>query len=84
MVTESTFRENSIAGRNNMVFLISMGIAVAFILVCGESLRKHPVPYYIAAVLFAAAVVLMAWCNISLPGVIGTWLWPVFSRGGLG
>ena len=78
------FREDSIAGRNNMVFLISMGIAVVFILVCGESLRKHPVPYYIAAVLLAAAVVLMAWCNISLPGVMDTWLWPVFSRGGLG
>jgi len=67
-----------------MVFLISMGIAIMFILVCREMLRKHPVPCYVAAVLLAAAVVLVTWRNISLPGVVGTWLWPVLSHGGLG
>lgn len=67
-----------------MVFLISMGIAVIFICTCGEMLQKHPVPYYITAVLLAAATFLITWCNITLPDAVETWLWPVFSRGGLG
>ncbi|MDE7327178.1 MAG: FMN-binding protein [Lachnospiraceae bacterium] len=67
-----------------MVFLISIGMVILFILACKESLRKNPVPYTIAAVWMAAAVVLVEWCKIPLPDVVDTWLWPVFSHGGLG
>ncbi len=54
-----------------MLFLISLGIAVCFALLCGGALRKHPAPFYIAAAILSIGAV----CLVNLhPGGIPAWL----------
>ena len=42
-----------------MLFLISLAIALAFVLLCGKALRTHPAPFYIAAAVLSICAVLV-------------------------
>ncbi|MGM9605103.1 MAG: FMN-binding protein [Faecousia sp.] len=44
-----------------MIFIISLVIAAAFILLCGKALRAHPAPFYIAAAALSALVIELYW-----------------------
>ena len=66
-----------------MIFLISLGISIGFILFFGKALRTHPVPFYWGAVAIALASVLVTWSGIALPTVFAEYILPIFARGGL-
>ena len=66
-----------------MIFLVSFGIALLFILVCGRVLRTHPVPFYVGAAWIAAAAAVLTWCGTALPTGFAQCVWPIFARGGL-
>lgn len=63
-----------------MIFLISLALAALFIRFCAKSLKKHSVPYYIAATAIAAAVLLCTVYGVRFPGWFSTWVWPIFAR----
>ena len=65
--------------------LISFLLAVLFVAVCGNSLRRHPVPWYLAALAAAVAtpVLSLTGASAAFPPLIRTWVWPLFYRGGL-
>lgn len=63
-----------------MIFLISLALTALFIRFCAKSLRVHPVPYYLGAVIIAAAVVLCTVNGVVFPGWFSTWVWPIFAR----
>ena len=44
-----------------MIFIISLVIAAAFILLCGKALRAHPAPFYIVAAVLSALVTGLYW-----------------------
>lgn len=44
-----------------MIFIISLVVAAAFILLCGKALRAHPAPFYIAAAALSALVIELYW-----------------------
>lgn len=68
-----------------MNILISLAVAVIFIIACRESLRKHPAPYYIGAIALSAGVSLIRILGLSshLPAFISDYIWPVFYNGGI-
>ncbi|MGM9522499.1 MAG: FMN-binding protein [Oscillospiraceae bacterium] len=66
-----------------MIFLISLILAVLFVLFLSEALKKHPVPFYIAASVISISVFILTRQGVRLPSFVNTWIWPVFSRGGL-
>lgn len=66
-----------------MILLISLVISAAFIAFAGKPLRKNPMPFYVGAVLIAAASVFVVWSEMRFPAVIADWMIPIFARGGL-
>ena len=69
-----------------MIFIISLVITAAFILLCGKALRAHPAPFYIVAAVLSALVTGLYWAapaflslqlRTRLPSVLR--LWAVFS-----
>lgn len=44
-----------------MIFIISLVIAAAFLLLCGKALRAHPAPFYAAAAVVSALVIELYW-----------------------
>lgn len=66
-----------------MIFLISLALAVLFILACARPLKKHPFPFYAAAAAAALAVIGCTWCRVSFPAWFQNWIWPLFARGAL-
>lgn len=64
-----------------MIFLISLVLAAAFIWGCAKLLKKHPVPFYIAAVVIALVVIGCTWGRVSFPAWFQNWVWPLISRG---
>ena len=66
-----------------MIFLISAVIALIFILFCDKAVRRHPVPFYIGTTVISILTVTLTWLNAEMPFVIYTYIWPIFSRGGL-
>lgn len=65
--------------------ILSFIFAGIFIMVCSNSLRKTPVPYYLAATFLAVLVFFCQKTGVSLrfPIFIRTYIWPIFYRGGL-
>lgn len=66
-----------------MIFLLSMVLALLFVLFLGKSVRTHPIPFYLAAAGIAAAVAVLTWCGVRFPAGFTQWIWPIFARGGL-
>lgn len=63
-----------------MIFLLSLVLAGLFVRFCAKSLKSHPVPYYVGAVILAVAVPAVTLAGVPFPAVIATWVWPIFSR----
>jgi len=67
-----------------MLFLISLGVAVCFVLLLGETLRKHPAPFYIAAAaLSIGSVFLTELRNSNLPSFVTEYIIPQLTKGTL-
>lgn len=66
-----------------MTFLISLGLAVLFVLLLEKPLRAHPVPFYVGVAAIALAVMGTAWSGTALPDWVTAYVWPVLARGGL-
>lgn len=66
-----------------MIFLISLVLSVLFVLLCGKTLKRHPVPFYVLAVCLSVAMTVCALNGVRFPAFVQTWIWPLLSRGGL-
>lgn len=63
-----------------MLFLIALVIAVSFSLICAPALRKKPLPFYIAAAVLSAAVVILAQYRIENE-LVQKYILALFSKG---
>ncbi len=63
-----------------MLFLIALVIAVSFSLLCAPVLRKKPLPFYIAAAVLSAAVVILAQYRIENE-LVQKYILALFSKG---
>lgn len=63
-----------------MLFLIALVIAVSFSLICAPALRKKPLPFYIAAAVLSAAVVILAQYRIENE-FVQKYILALFSKG---
>ena len=63
-----------------MLFLIALVIAVSFSLLCAPALRKKPLPFYIAAAVISAAVVIHAQYRIENE-FVQKYILALFSKG---
>lgn len=63
-----------------MILIISLVLAALFLWGCAKPLKRHPVPFYIAAVVIALAVLVCTVKGVSFPGWFQSWVWPLFSR----
>ncbi|MBQ6517284.1 MAG: FMN-binding protein [Anaerolineaceae bacterium] len=66
-----------------MIFIIALAAALTFTIAFSALLRKHPVPFYAAAVMISILIVYCTWQHAAFPGWFETWVWPVFARGAL-
>ena len=66
-----------------MIFLISLIIAGLFTFFAGESLRKHPLPYYLGAAFLTLLVIVLDFAGIRAKGFIAEWIMPVLTKGAL-
>lgn len=66
-----------------MILLISLAVSAVFAVFAGQQLRKRPAPFYVGAVMIAAASVFVVWSGMRLPTWIADWMIPIFARGGL-
>ncbi len=53
-----------------MLFAIALLIAVAFSVLCGKALRKHPAPFYLTAAVLSIGTVILANARISMPAFL--------------
>lgn len=63
-----------------MIFLLSLVLAALFLWGCAKPLKRHPVPFYIAAVVIALAVLGCTLASVSFPAWFQNWVWPIVSR----
>lgn len=63
-----------------MIFLLSLVLAGLFVRFCAGSLKSHPVPYYVGAVVLAVAVPAVTMAGVQFPAFVSAWVWPIFSR----
>lgn len=66
-----------------MVFLISLCIALFFALSCGNTLRKHPIYFYIGSLIISIFSISATWTRANLPAIITDWFLPIIAGGGL-
>ncbi len=64
-----------------MLFLISLAAAVFFTVLCGDILKKHPVPFYVGFTLTAVLLAVIPFKNA--PGIVSDYMIAVFSKGAL-
>ncbi len=64
-----------------MIFLIAFASALIFVFLFSSLLRKHAIPFYLAAAAVSTAVVFCTWNRVTFPGWFETWIWPLFARG---
>jgi DMSO/TMAO reductase YedYZ heme-binding membrane subunit/uncharacterized protein with FMN-binding domain len=67
----------------DMVFLISLGLALLLTLPFRDKIIKYHNVIYVVAVLFAATAVFVSWRAVVLPGFVNSYVVPVLARGGL-
>jgi DMSO/TMAO reductase YedYZ heme-binding membrane subunit/uncharacterized protein with FMN-binding domain len=63
-----------------MIFLLSLVLAGLFIGLCAQPLKRHPVPFYLAAAVLSLTVIICTLARVSFPAWFQTWVWPLFSR----
>lgn len=65
-----------------MLFIIALAVAFAFALFCGKSLKKHPLAFYLTAVLLTALTSFLPSVNThALPTFVNNYIINLFSRG---
>ena len=53
-----------------MIFIIALAAALTFTIAFSALLRKHPVPFYAAAVMISILIVYCTWQHAAFPGVV--------------
>lgn len=66
-----------------MIFLISLCIALLFVILCSNLLIKKPTPFYVGAAIIGIASVVMTWSDFDMPAIVNDWVLPIIARGGL-
>lgn len=66
-----------------MIFLIALVLTGIFIFVCAKTLKKHPAPFYVGAVVIALIVIGCTAGRVVFPEWFRLWIWPLVSRGAL-
>lgn len=66
-----------------MIFLIAFTAALIFSITFSKIIRKHSVPFYLAAAIISITVVYCTWQHVSFPVWFESWIWPLFARGAL-
>lgn len=64
-----------------MLFLISLAAAVLFTVLCGDVLKKHPLPFYVSFT--AAAVFFAVFPFKNAPNIVSDYFIALFSKGAL-
>ena len=66
-----------------MLFLIAMLAAGLFSYFCADTLRKHPVPFYIAGTILSVMMIILNQKHIQFTPVFNTYVIGLFNRGAL-
>lgn len=66
-----------------MVLIISLTLSFLLIFLCKGTIKKHPLPFYIAAAATGAAAIIFTWSGVVLPQWVEKYLMSVLARGGL-
>ncbi len=66
-----------------MVFTLSLLTAVLFVLLFEKPLKKNPIPFYVIFTVLSLALVLLHLQGINPGGIMGTYIYPMFSRAAL-
>ena len=66
-----------------MIFLVSLCIALLFVILCPEVMIKNPVPFYIGATVIALVSIYVTWSGIEMPFLLKEYVMPIIGRGGL-
>ena len=63
-----------------MIIVISMLLAILFVLLAAKTLRKNPIPFYIGAVCIALTVLILNLTDVTFSGIFGTYIYPLFDK----
>ncbi|MBR1555301.1 MAG: ferric reductase-like transmembrane domain-containing protein, partial [Oscillospiraceae bacterium] len=66
-----------------MLFLIAMLVAGLFSYFCADTLRKHPVPFYVAGTILSVVMILLNQMHVQFTPVFNTYVIGLFNRGAL-
>ncbi len=66
-----------------MFFIISFLLAGAFVLLLGNSLKKHPVPFYIGTAVLTAIVTALDLAGVIYPAFVSEYVIPLLTGGSL-
>lgn len=66
-----------------MIFLVSLCIALLFVILCSEVMIKNPVPFYVGATVIALVSIYVTWSGIEMPFLLKEYVMPIIGRGGL-
>ena len=64
-----------------MLFLLSLAIAIAFTVLCGDTLKKHPLPFYIGSAVISVFFAAFPFKNAE--GIIKDYALGLFQKGTL-
>ena len=67
-----------------MVFFLSLLTAVLFVLLFEKPLKKNPIPFYVISAILSLATIIIQMQGIVFGGVMGKYIFPMFSKAGLG
>ncbi|MBE6877211.1 MAG: FMN-binding protein [Ruminococcus sp.] len=66
-----------------MLFLIAIVVAGLFSWFCADTLRKHPVPFYIGGTILSVVMILLNQMHVQFTPVFNTYVIGLFNRGAL-
>ena len=67
-----------------MVIFISLLTAVLFVLLFEKPLKKNPIPFYVISAILSLATIIIQAQGIAPGGFVGEYIFPMFSKAGLG
>ena len=67
-----------------MVIFISLLTAVLFVLLFEKPLKKNPIPFYVISAILSLATIIIQVQGIAPGGFVGEYIFPMFSKAGLG
>ncbi len=66
-----------------MLFLISLLIMGALVIFLGDSLRKHPAPYYTVTTAITLLLIVLDFAGVRYKGIMADYIVPMFTKGAL-